>query len=149
MCVCVLVIYWLTTYGLYVRYSIWQGIPGKAGTPARLPPFWLGRRWSSFFLGSDVAYAMACVVCHIATILTALRWCTIAISIVFLIHSTICGCCFNSCGCNLTLSEVRSRSLGAGLGLFGPQAGPKSIPNDPDRTPDNLKLQSHELKPHP
>ena len=33
----------------------------------------------------------------------------------------------------------------AGLGPFGPQTGPKSIPNDPDRTSDNLKLQPHEL----
>ncbi len=37
----------------------------------------------------------------------------------------------------------------AGLGPFGPQAGPKSTTNDPDRTSDNLKLQPHELHPHP
>ncbi len=56
---------------------------------------------------------------------------------------------YNSCGCNSRLSEVRSGSFGvrfwAGLGPFGPQAGPKSTPNDPDRTSDNLGLQSHEL----
>ncbi len=33
--------------------------------------------------------------------------------------------------------------FGAGLGPFGPQTGPTSIPNHPDRTSDNLKLQLH------
>jgi hypothetical protein len=36
--------------------------------------------------------------------------------------------------------------LGAGLGPKEPnQTSPKSIPNDPDQTSDNLKLQPHEL----
>jgi hypothetical protein len=63
--------------------------------------------------------------------------------------SAIYGCGCNLCGCNLKLSEVRSGSCGVGLGLFGPQTGPKSNINDPDRTSDNLNLQPHELQPHP
>ncbi len=63
--------------------------------------------------------------------------------------SAIYGCGYNSCGCNLKLSEVRSGSRGVdsgpGLGPFGPEPGPRSTPNDPDRTSDNLKLQPHEL----
>ena len=48
----------------------------------------------------------------------------------------IYGCGYNSCGCNLRLSEVRSGSI---LGpVWGPK-GPKPTPNDPDRTSDNLK----------
>ena len=39
--------------------------------------------------------------------------------------------------------------FGPGLGPNWAQAGPKSTPNDPDRTSDNLKLQPHELQPHP
>ena len=39
--------------------------------------------------------------------------------------------------------------VGTGLGSFGPHSGPKSSLNDPDRTSDNLKLQAHELQPHP
>ncbi len=37
----------------------------------------------------------------------------------------------------------------AGLGPFGPLTGRKSTLNDPDRTSDNIKLQPHELQPHP
>ncbi len=33
----------------------------------------------------------------------------------------------------------------AGLEPFGPQAGPKSTPNNRDRTSDKLKLQPHEM----
>ena len=58
-----------------------------------------------------------------------------------------CGC--NSCGCNLKLFGVFWGRFGVGLGFFGPQAGPKSTPHDPDRTSDNSKLQPHELQPHP
>ena len=53
------------------------------------------------------------------------------------------GC--NSCGCNLKLFGVFWGRFGVGLRLFGPQAGPKSTPHDPDRTSDNSKLQPHEL----
>ncbi len=67
--------------------------------------------------------------------------------------SAICGCGCNSCGCNLRLSEVRFgvvwARFGAGLGLNGAQTGPKVPPNDPGRTSDYLKLQPHELQPHP
>ncbi len=35
--------------------------------------------------------------------------------------------------------------LRAVFGPFGPQAGPKSTPSDPDRTSDTHKLQPHEL----
>ncbi len=66
--------------------------------------------------------------------------------------SVMYGCGYNSCGCNLRLYEFRSGVMWgrfrAGLGPLGPQAGPKSPPNEPDRTSDNLKLQPHELQPH-
>ncbi len=57
-------------------------------------------------------------------------------------NSAMYGYGYNSCGCNLKLSEV---PFGVDFGPFGPQAGPKSTPNDPDRTSDNLKWQPHEL----
>ncbi len=63
------------------------------------------------------------------------------------------GCSYNSFDCNLRLSEVRSGivwgRLGAGVGPFEPQTGPKSTQNDPGRTSDNLKLQPHEFPPSP
>ncbi len=63
--------------------------------------------------------------------------------------SAIYGCGCNSCDCQLRLSEVRSGSirvdLGTVFGLSGPQTSPKSTLPAPDRTLDNLKLQSHEL----
>ncbi len=59
--------------------------------------------------------------------------------------SAIYGCGYNSRGCNLRLSEVRSGSLWGRLGPKGFQTVPKSTPSDPDRTSDNLKLQPHEL----
>ncbi len=63
------------------------------------------------------------------------------------------ACGYNSCGCNLRMSEIRSGSFGVGLGpvwgRFGHQAGPKSTPNDPGRTSDNFELQPHALQPHP
>ncbi len=42
-------------------------------------------------------------------------------------------------------SEIVRGPVGVDWGPFGPQTGPKSILNDPDRTSDNLKLQPHEL----
>jgi hypothetical protein len=49
----------------------------------------------------------------------------------------------------LQFGVVRSGSsvvdLGPGLGLFAPQAGPTSTPNDPDQTSDILNLQPHDL----
>ncbi len=49
--------------------------------------------------------------------------------------------------------EVRSGTFGVDWGpVWGPK-GPKlatnATPNDPDRTSDILKLQPHELQPHP
>ncbi len=41
------------------------------------------------------------------------------------------------------LSEVRSGSILCRLGAPKPQTNPKSTPNNPDRTSDNLKLQPH------
>ncbi len=49
------------------------------------------------------------------------------------------------CGRNLRLSEVRSGLFRFDWGPKEPQTGPKSTPNDPDRTSHNLKLQPHEL----
>ncbi len=66
------------------------------------------------------------------------------------LHSAIYGCGYNSCGCHVKLSEVRSRSFGVDLGPawgpLGPKPAPKRPPNDPDH---NLNLQPHELQPHP
>ena len=39
--------------------------------------------------------------------------------------------------------------FGTGLGSCGPQASPKSTPNDRHRTSDNLKWLSQDLLPHP
>ncbi len=58
----------------------------------------------------------------------------------FRTRSAIYGCGYNSCGCNLKLSQVRSGAFGVDLGPVWDPKGPKP---DPDRTSDNFKLQAH------
>jgi hypothetical protein len=54
--------------------------------------------------------------------------------------SAIYECGYNSCGCNLKWSEVRSGSFGVDLGpVWGP-SGPEAAPNRPQTTPTGPDL---------
>ncbi len=55
--------------------------------------------------------------------------------------SAIYGCGFNSCGCNLRLSEVRSGAFGVDLAPVWNPLGPKPAPNGP-RTTSNCSHMS-------
>ena len=54
--------------------------------------------------------------------------------------SAIYGSCYNSCGYNLKLSEVRSGSFGVDLWLGWGPSGPEAAPNRPQTTPTGPDL---------